>query len=227
MSATAKPVVVRASVLRDVVAPVIPHAGTDKMLPVLNAVHLVANGTTIVATATDRFRAAMCRGPVDSGSLTATIPLRDLRVILGLFKPSRWDDPLLELSMVERGLQVSASGAMDGLMSASLTVAVETQDYPSVQRLFGKALREAGAPRTVTGLNPSFLSDFKHAARDGNAMLIRPGVSERDPLLIVCGEHFLGIIMPKKAGETTEGEFDRLAVTWAGHFPADDKADVA
>lgn len=67
------------------------HAGTDKSLPVLNAVAIEGKGEEIIARATDRYR--VIEGSVkgeESGSMPLTlIPLAEIKNILALIKSSK------------------------------------------------------------------------------------------------------------------------------------------
>lgn len=190
-----------ARTLRDLLTPVIPLAGRDDMLPVLTCVLIETEGNTVMASATDRFRLGVCRAelPTDAeqGPFKALVRVADLKRILGLFKVGRYDAPVLTFTLTENILTVASEGAFDGMVGGSLIFTTESGQFPALHKIILEALTVEGERVPEFGVNGAFLADFKHAVRNGDPLLVRPGVDPKKPIVVLCGDHFAGVIMPR------------------------------
>lgn len=204
---TARSLTITARNLRDLLAPVLPLAGRDDMLPVLCAVLLRVRGRYLTATATDRFRVGIARHEFAGGDggeggddgLHTLVRTADLRRILTVFKPTRYLDPVLSFTVDGDRLVVETDGVtLDGGASARLGFPLERGEYPKVDSLVVDALTADPVEHGAFGLNPAFLADFKHAARNGMPLVVRPGVNPSKAVGVMCGEHFVGAIMPRR-----------------------------
>lgn len=192
--------------LKALVAPVLPLAGRDDMLPVLTAIRVEVDGPWLIAMATDRFRLGIKRlravedEPWPAG-WSATIPVRTLKGILAAFKPSyREGDAQLVLTVDDdqHSLHVVAGGALLDMLGASITYPLETGEYPKLRTLIRTGLAAPVAEDGIAGFNWALLSEFRAAApTHGGPLVIRVGAGA-NPTLISDGEDFIGAIMPRR-----------------------------
>lgn len=236
---TARPsLTITARNLRDLLAPVLPLAGSDHDLPVLCAVLLRVQGRYLTATTTDRFRVGICRhefataedgGEGGDADFRALVRTADVRRVLSTFKPTRYLDPLLSLTVDGDRLVVeSDDGTLDGGVSARLGLPLERGEYPKVDSIVVEALTADTNRVDTFGVNPAFLADFKHAARHGMPLVVRPGIKPSKPVGVMCGEHFVGAIMPRRVigtSSTDAGtEAQAVAETVTGWYDALDES---
>lgn len=186
--------------LRDVLTPVLPLAGKDDMLPVLTCVHLRTEGQTLIASATDRFRLGICREELvhaPEEPFEALVRVKDLKRILTLFKVTRFDNPALRLTVKGETLRVASTEGFGGMAAAELTFTLMGGEYPKVNQLITAAIEDTEPRVEAFGVNAAMLADFKHAVRYGDALMVRPGSGPRKGILVLCGDHFVGLIMPR------------------------------
>jgi hypothetical protein len=94
------------SELRELLAPVIPHAGTDDMLPVLCTIPIATSGEHLVAQATDRFTAAFKRvkpATRPPARFAVLLQAADAKRLLNLLRPSRGTDPEITVEVTKSG----------------------------------------------------------------------------------------------------------------------------
>lgn len=179
--------------LHDLVKPVLPFAGRDDMSPVLNAVLIEYRAGHLTATATDRFKAGICRRPyAPSVEFRALVGLADIKRILGLFRPKRGLDGTLTLSV--EGDRIYAEAA-DGFGFANLRIgfALVDAEYPDIPKLFRDQLASTDEA-SVVGVNPDYLAAFKGVARTLRVRITDP----TKPVIIHGDDHFLGLLMPRR-----------------------------
>lgn len=190
------------------VAPVIPLAGTDPMLPVLNTVHFEVRDGWLLAEATDRFRIGINRTKTETKAFEALVRLRDTRTIRRIFKPHRGENPALTLTVSGDNLRVDRSG---GLGFASSTFALVPGQFPSIRHLVAKTLQEEPSPERYFGVNAKFLADWGHACSNGEPLYVRQSDPAR-PILLAAGSNFIGLQMPLRISDGAVGDFS----TWDG-----------
>lgn len=191
-------VTITASDFHRLVGAVLPLADRGTSLPVLGAVLLRGHGEWLSATATDRYRAGMARHKVAAPEgWQAVVPVPALRMLLGTFKPTRRDDPALILTVEGDTLSVSTEG-LAGTVGGVMRYRVLDTEYPkSIDGILRNALDEETALPPGSFVNPSFLADFRLAAR-GEPMRMSARVSNdgSPPHLVVrVGNHFVGVLM--------------------------------
>lgn len=209
--------------LRDLLEPVLPFAGKDDMLPVLAGVMIQADGHTVTATTTDRFRLAICRhiSTVKVPKFEALIRTKDLRRVLTLFRANRFDNPTLRMAFNGKSLKVSTTEGFGGITGASLTFDYLNGEFPRAWSVIRDALN-SGEPRAdIFGLNPAFLADFKAASRVAREPLVfRTGAGAGKPLIVMAGDHFIGALMPRRTVSASAGsEEAAYAETARGWLP--------
>lgn len=131
------------------------HAGKDKSLPTLNAVHVESEGGLFKAKATDRYR--LIEGSVQTldGRLDASlISLDDIKRIITLCKAHKANR--VQLSRIGNALTVSSLGD-------AITFTLLDGTYPPTEELFTKS---EGDPVAVEGVafNPALMADYAKIA---------------------------------------------------------------
>lgn len=193
-------ITITARTLHALIDPVLPCASSDIGLPVLNGVLIESRGKWLTATATDRFRLGVKRiGSPDGEAwpeFRAVVSTRSLRNIFATFKPQRGLDPELDLAIEGDRLSVKASGGLDDMAGASASYWLVDGEYPKADRLLRKALDAEPQP-IEQAFNWQHLSAFKAADKIGVGLRVKAGGGPTDPLLVV-GDDFLGILMPRK-----------------------------
>jgi DNA polymerase III sliding clamp (beta) subunit (PCNA family) len=139
------------------------HAGKDKSLPVLNAVHIESEGGLFKAKATDRYR--LIEGSLSSldGRLEPSlIPLYDVKRVIALCKDHKAN--LVQFSRIGDTITVSSLGD-------AITFTISGGTFPPVEQLLSDSERE---PIAVEGVafNPAFMADYAKIAGKGNAIKI-------------------------------------------------------
>jgi len=131
------------------------HAGKDKSLPTLNAVHVESEGGLFKAKATDRYR--LIEGSVQTldGRLDASlISLEDIKRIITLCKAHKANR--VQLSRIGDALTVSSLGD-------AITFTLLDGTYPPTEDLF---IKSEGDPVAVEGVafNPALMADYAKIA---------------------------------------------------------------
>ena len=131
------------------------HAGKDKSLPTLNAVHVESEGGLFKAKATDRYR--LIEGSVQTldGRLDASlIPLYDIKRVIALCKDHKAN--LVQFSRIGDTITVSSLGD-------AITFTVLDGTFPPTEELFSKS---EGDPVAVEGVafNPALMADYAKIA---------------------------------------------------------------
>jgi DNA polymerase III sliding clamp (beta) subunit (PCNA family) len=188
--------------LTALVAPVIPHASTDRVLPLLASVYVRARGPWVTAMTTDRYRIGFQRvrptEPPQDG-FAALIPLHVLARIRGVFKTTRHTDPVITLTIDDDTLRVTASDGLDGLTGAMLEFHLPSpvKDWPNVDLLIIAAINsEPQAGPSRLSVNPKYLADFRLGQPAYGPIIITSTGSDRKPFMIRVGDDFVGLIVP-------------------------------
>lgn len=203
--------------LRALLAPVIPHACTDDMLPVLCRIAVATSGDQLVAQATNRFTAAFQRvKPAKRPPKTfgVQIHVRDAKRLLHLLRPIKDSNPSITLDVDKDGsLAVSADddGLALGFSGVNLRFPSVLGDgggqFPNLSTLMPTEFDDKKVAAAV-GLNPDLLHAFKAAAdqvrrTDGDHAatvylhMPEPGNKNRTACAVTIGRDFIGLIMPR------------------------------
>lgn len=203
--------------LRELLEPVIPLALNDDMLPVLTCIQFRSHGRTVTASATDRFRLGISRIELEqSADFTALLRVRDLRKVMTLFKANRLDNPALTFVRSGDVVTVSSDEAFAGMHGASLSLTIQAGQFPELGELITKALKDSAGDGGLIGVNPEFLGSFKAAVHRGESLVVKPGSEPMNPILVASGEHFVGLLMPRKLMVGTNAEYlADLQARWA------------
>ena len=139
------------------------HAGKDKSLPTLNAVHIESEGGLFKAKATDRYRLIEGSLPTLDGRLEPSlIPLDDIKRVITLCKDHKAN--LVQFSRIGDTITVSSLGD-------AITLTVSGGTYPPTEQLFSDSEREPVAIDSVA-FNPAFMADYAKIAGKGAAIKV-------------------------------------------------------
>ena len=131
------------------------HAGKDKSLPTLNAVHIESEGGLFKAKATDRYRLIEGSLPTLDGRLEPSlIPLDDIKRVITLCKDHKAN--LVQFSRIGDTITVSSLGD-------AITLTVSGGTYPPTEQLFSDSEKEPVAVESVA-FNPAFMADYAKIA---------------------------------------------------------------
>ena len=139
------------------------HAGTDKSLPTLNAVHIESEGGLFKAKATDRYR--LIEGSLQSldGRLEPSlIPLYDIKRVITLCKDHKANR--VQFSRIGDTITVSSLGD-------AITFTVSGGTYPPTEQLFSDSEKEPVAVDSVA-FNPAYMADYAKIAGKGAAIKV-------------------------------------------------------
>lgn len=139
------------------------HAGKDKSLPTLNAVHVESEGGLFKAKATDRYR--LIEGSVQTldGRLEPSlIRLDDIKRVIALCK----DHKSNRVQLARIGDTITASSLGD-----AITFTLLDGTFPPTEDLF---IKSEGEPVAVEGVafNPALMADYAKIAGKGKAIKI-------------------------------------------------------
>jgi len=139
------------------------HAGKDKSLPTLNAVHVESEGGLFKAKATDRYR--LIEGSLHSldGRLEPSlISLEDIKHTITLCKAHKANR--VQLSRIGDTITVSSLGD-------AITFTLLGGTYPPTEELLAKSEGEPSAVDSVA-FNPAFMADYAKIAGKGAAIKV-------------------------------------------------------
>jgi DNA polymerase III sliding clamp (beta) subunit (PCNA family) len=139
------------------------HAGKDKSLPTLNAVHIESEGGLFKARATDRYRLIEASLPTLDGRLDPSlIPLYDIKRVIALCKDHKAN--LVQFSRIGDTITVSSLGD-------AITFTVSAGTFPPTEQLLSDSEGETVAIEGVA-FNPAFMADYAKIAGKGEAIKI-------------------------------------------------------
>jgi DNA polymerase III sliding clamp (beta) subunit (PCNA family) len=139
------------------------HAGTDKSLPTLNAVHIESEGGLLKAKATDRYRLIEGSLPTLDGRLEPSlIPLYDIKRVIALCKDHKAN--LVQFSRIGDTITVSSLGD-------AITFTVLAGTFPPTEQLLTDSEGDPVAIDSVA-FNPAFMADYAKIAGKGQAVKI-------------------------------------------------------
>jgi DNA polymerase III sliding clamp (beta) subunit (PCNA family) len=139
------------------------HAGKDKTMPTLNAVHIESEGGLFKAKATDRYRLIEGSLPTLDGRLEPSlIPLYDIKRVIALCKDHKANR--VQFSRIGDTITVSSLGD-------AITLTVSGGTYPPTEQLFSDSEKEPVAVEGVA-FNPAFMADYAKIAGKGAAIKV-------------------------------------------------------
>jgi len=139
------------------------HAGKDKSLPTLNAVHIESEGGLFKAKATDRYR--LIEGSllsVDGRLEPSLVSLDDIKRVITLCKDHKANR--VQFSRIGDTITVSSLGD-------AITLTVSGGTYPPTEQLFNDSEGETVGIASVA-FNPAFMADYAKIAGKGAAIKV-------------------------------------------------------
>lgn len=209
-------------------AAVTPHAGTEPDLPATYRVRLVADGTNLVVTASNRYTAGMAIASIEDsdaepGTTVDLLP-NEATDVMRLFKAKLDDEELqttirLAGSGAERHVGfVDSSGMLDGkeFVLPAHSIADGMPDIPTLAAGTLRRKRTATTRLVATG---KFVKLFSAAATAyGESLTLEP-TSETTPMVLACGESFLGLLMPSRPSDEELAKLDGWRKDWLARLP--------
>lgn len=224
---------------------VAPSVSRDEKLPVLCRMRCYVDRENVTVAATDRFTAAL--GLVSvwdhdlavEGSIDLGLP--DVGKILAVFAAGRDDGDApqwrLRIEVLEKrsvtdsetpsevsSLTVritDASGMIDGEV-LDLPALTPHENFPDLPQLFANNLAKPTGLLDMFGVRGELLARMKTAAnvygKDEPLVLSTPG-SERAPILVRCGDSFVGMVMPVHMSEDIAIGVKSTQEAWMRRLP--------
>lgn len=210
-----------ATQLADAVAMVKPHVGNDSTLRILSTYQLAVRDAALWIAATDRYSAAAARiAPVEKNldGLRQMFPARFCAVIPShvithaglIFKPNR-REPLLDPQLTIRvhGDQVVIEERADsGIETTRLAAMGPDKEPPDILELLHTCLTAVrGAKERIdhSGFHANLLNRFagvpKFCDQGSLTPLVLRQAAGNKPLVVTCGESFLGALMPVRLAD--------------------------
>lgn len=186
--------------LHRLLKPTVLFTSSDDMLPVLNCVHITAEGGQATAEATDRFKLGVSRlSEVEvEGELGFLIHRNDVKALLSTFKATgRSRQSRLTLG-VEGG--VVTVRELDG--RGTFACPTHDGDFPKVQAFLRPAL-QVKPTLTEVCLDPTHFKAVCLAAealKEINVVFRTPN-NDRKATLAAVGENFIALVMPRRQAE--------------------------
>jgi hypothetical protein len=219
--------------LHELIAPVLPHTGTDPEVPELMVIRLEVRGDTLYAVASDRYTLAVTRHRTydDAGDTVMAIERGDAAAMLKLFKHGKDTDPQLKLVIDKVPTPINPRG--DSVMSLGLTVDSEDGNRlvlhgheAAALGTWRQLIRKAATRPLVPAapnlfLTPPYLPRWTRAAKKGERLSISIGPEATDPILVQVEHRFIGLWMP--AGHLDAGD-EPPANPWLAEL-SDDEQD--
>jgi hypothetical protein len=204
--------------LRNALRAVVPHAGQDKEVPVLQRVRFYIQGGNIMVAATNRYTVgvglvSIWDNTYDDDDAILDVTPGQVSEILTMFKtPKDKDDDAgdddLRLRITDRFLVITdMAGLFPGKEVTWPRVANE-EGFPNLRTLIGKMVATAGTASAATmWTSGKFLGLFGPAAKVyDQPLVIEPTSEKQGALVITVGESFLGALMPIKPSDESVAE---------------------
>ncbi|MGW5680331.1 DNA polymerase III subunit beta family protein [Nonomuraea sp. NPDC003754] len=209
--------------LRQYLGAVLPHASTDDTLPILTAVTFEVADGALYALATDRYTMGIVRQPLDTDQPHPTSALSVIISAAALQATARQVKARarVTLTVTEQAVTIEQAGAFT---LACRLPALEMSPLLSNWRTWFADQVRNKPDRAVhtdrgTALAPAYLARFRPATRDHLPLQFRPAGRA---VVVTCGEHFLGLISPRRPTEQETAQPDPLD-SW---LPANEVADA-
>lgn len=180
-------------------------AHKDRTIPAINCIRLSIEKGYLVAASTDRFRLGLARVLIDDQDIVGkSFPIGLLSLIDARKVISHVKTPVREQSLpaiVTFDTDATPSTLTVDNYAAAFTVRLISADFPKVEEIVQTALAATPEAATVQ-VNGEYLATYKVAEwTRGDSLTVRTSSSNR-PILILCGDHFIGIQMPIRMPES-------------------------
>lgn len=186
----------KAAELHAALTAVVPFAGTDQTIPMLNALRLEGDATTgkLTVVATDRYVLGTYVIPYEGPSFTVNVALRDVKAALTLIKASINKFVPTLPAYIEVNEDWVSFHTWDG----NLKFRKADDDYPKWRGLIPTPQTGTlGLPGGEIGFNPIYMARFKGIGDKAEPMRMTM-FGPLKPAVVKVGESFVGIIMPMR-----------------------------
>lgn len=167
-------------------------AGTGPDIPLINAVHLEARGTSLVAIATDRFVLGASKAKLDEQpdeSFTVALRLRQVRSIIQIAGAGRQCFSTVAVDADDKQVRIAFSSG------ETLTMGVEVER--GQHRGWLKLLESTPGddPAKSMAVNPQYMAKFGRV-QGSQAYMQMHFFGHARPIRVTVGDSFVGMIMP-------------------------------
>lgn len=243
MAVTLLDITVGTKDFRQALQAVVPHAHTKpEDWPELARVRCHIDRENLMTSATDRYTAALGLCSVWSEDSTASdvgmidLSLEQIKKILAVFKlggkaSSEDDEPewQLRIQLVASSDADSASlfvrftdisGLIPGEQLEMPALPVDDQ-MPKLPETFARFAQTPAGVLDVFGITGTLISRFKVAAAVYNEPLLMTamGSEGRSPMLVRCGDSFLGVVTPRRFDEDQTLKHKEWLADWITRLP--------
>lgn len=193
-------------------------AASSPDIPLINAVHLEARGTSLVAIATDRFMLGASKTELDEpeGSFSVALRLKQVRSIIQIAGAGRQCFSSVAVTADDKQVSIAFSSG------ETLTMGVEVD--PGQHRGWLKLLESTpgDGPAKAMAVNPQYMAKFARV-QGGRAQMRMHFFGHARPIRVSVGDSFVGLIMPVRMPD--DASMDWVVPEWVASVP--EKPDKA
>lgn len=231
--------------LRAALRSVAPHIAPDD-IPSMHRLRLDRGPVNLTVTASDAYTAghaivSVLDGDDDDGELGAfDLSPQDVKEVLALFKGKggNGDDDYGSLLRIDvndaqsRNTEdtghvtfTDTSGLFEG-KALSVLRTPTAPDFPDIAGLIGNVLRRPAAASERLVTNGKFWKRMTEAAAAYGEPLVVEPTGEASTLLVLCGESFVGLLMPLRPSEDVQIAQKQAREAWLERLPGRDAVTV-
>lgn len=217
---------------------VLPHVSRDDTLPMLNRARCFVDEQNVTVAGTDRYTAGMALASVwdiDTESpVLGCIDLspNDVAKILAVFKAGKDKDdddaPAFQLRIEVRAGRDDAlllritdvSGLVEG-EHLEIPSTPPVDNFPQLRELFAQYLSEPTSILDTFSVSATLIARLTAAAKtyEEPLWLSRAGSRDTSPIVVRCGESFLGLVMGLRWPGDEKAKHDGCLRAWARRLP--------
>lgn len=178
-------------------------AHSDNMIPIINAVHMEARGTELVAVATDRFTLGASKTELDEpGEFLAALSLRQVKTITQLAGAGKQCFSTVAVDADDKTVRVS--------FSSGETLTLPTEIERGAHRAWLKLLdtEPDNGPSKAMDINPQLIAKFARLQGSRASRMRMHFFGHAKPIRITVGDDFVGLVMPVRMP-------DDMSMDWA------------
>lgn len=166
---------------------VLPHAGTDKTLPMLRAIKFEAGDGYLTLIATNRYTLGTYRLEWNGPDVDVLLELDDAKELLAYVKKVKLV-PFVNLEFRDGEVE-----AFDLVRRQTFPLMLNVE-FVRWRAVMPGTDEHEGFP--AIGLNPAFLASFVKASKRNEPIILKFGASPVKPVRVEVGDNFIGLIMP-------------------------------